>query len=51
MLSFSPSRTDFTTVGYFVCQGEAEPGEEPNDTPFALAALLLLALPLLFTFR
>ena len=43
-LSFSPVRTDFPHR--LLCQ----PREEPNDTPFALDALLLLLLPLLFTF-
>ena len=37
--------------GYFVSQGGAEPGEEPNATPFALLALLLFALPLEFTLQ
>ena len=51
MPSFSPSRSDFTLSGYSVCQGGAEPGEDPNATPFALLALLLFVLPLLFTLQ
>ena len=48
--SFSPSRSDFA---FATLSAGEEPsfGEEPKHTPFAFVALLLFALPLLFTLQ
>ena len=49
--SFSPLRFSVRHIRVTTSAKGSQTREKPNDTPFELLALLLLALPLLFTFR